>query len=333
MASADDAGSAAAGQGGVGDERRKALERDIRAAVAGVRADLAVMVSDTRGWRLSVGANARKHLASVVKMLMVVVALRQAERGGLALADEVCAGAGPGQVDLSSSFLGRLHAGLRLTHQDLLYLMIALSDSTIYDYFFHLIGAGVINGHLQEMGLSDTRLDISILELNRRSYGLTAARFDGLDTWARLQSLFVESPEVVQEPEVAAAARAFRFVDHNYSTPHDLCFLLESLLRGELLGPAYTERAREMLRWQLSKNRLPAMLPPAMDGCVGHQIGLVAESDDSYSVINDCGFLDFGPEDAVVVVCLGDSIHDPAWAIDRAIGEVGYAAFRCFGPG
>jgi len=312
------------------DGNRERLEEEVRRQVRELRAHLAVAVGDCRGWRLEVAAGRRKHLASVVKLIMVVVALRQAEQGRFDLSREVVLGTGPGQIDLRPSYLSRLHQGLRLTHRDLLYLMITLSDSVIYDYFFGLLGAAAVADHLADLGLEDTRLDLSILELNRRSYGLSGEQFAHLDSWIALQGFLTRCGEVLRQPEVVAEADAFRFQDHNFSTARDVCLLLESLLGGRALGGEHADLAVEILCRQTSRNRLPSMLPPAMDGYVGHQVGLIAVEGDNYLVINDCGFLDLADDNRVVVVCLADEIEDPAWAVDRAMGNIALSAYHCF---
>src|SRR5690242_9911079 len=78
------------------------------------------------GERIDYNADHRFSLASVIKLVVLLEALRQAERGDLRLGDRYQLG--PSERTQGSGVLKDLDDGLALTLRDLLTLMIVISD-------------------------------------------------------------------------------------------------------------------------------------------------------------------------------------------------------------
>jgi beta-lactamase class A len=162
------------------------VEREIAAvAVGGGLAGVAVIGPD--GNEAAWHGDQRFRAASTIKIAVMVEVFRQIERNQLAHDDIITLTDGdrvPG-----SGVLLHLHDGLGLTVDDLLYLMISISDNTATNLLIDLTGLEGINQMLADLGLATSRM-------NRRMLGRTP-REDEPENWvnpaemARLMQLIV----------------------------------------------------------------------------------------------------------------------------------------------
>ncbi len=162
------------------------VEREIEAvAASGGLAGVALIGPD--GNEINWSGDRRFRAASTIKIAVMIEVFRQVERGQLGRDDLVTLTDSdriPG-----SGVLLHLHAGLALTVDDLLYLMISISDNTATNLLIDLTGLDGINQTLAELGLTESRM-------NRRMLGRTP-REDEPENWivptemARLMHLIV----------------------------------------------------------------------------------------------------------------------------------------------
>ena len=176
------------------------VEREIEAvAAAGGLAGVAVIAPD--GTEAAWHGDHRFRAASTIKIAVMLEVFRQVERGQLSRNDLVTL-TDDDRVP-GSGVLLHLHAGLPLTVDDLLYLMISISDNTATNLLIDLTGLDGINRTLDELGLVESRM-------NRRMLGRTPGD-DEPENWivpaemARLMHLIVT--DQAASPDAGAAMR------------------------------------------------------------------------------------------------------------------------------
>lgn len=185
---------------------------------------LSVAFYDFRtGERYLYRAEATMRAASLIKLPLLVLALERASSGALSLkaryplrAEDQVGGAG---------VLQALAPGLALTLEDLLTLMIIVSDNTATNMVIDILGEATINPSLQTLGLTQTRL-VGKLQL-----------------------------------PLAQQNAAQRRGEANATSALDVLGLLLRLEQGELLAPEYTALARSILSKQQYTEALSRYLP------------------------------------------------------------------------
>lgn len=98
----------------------------------------------------------RFRAASTVKIPLMVAVYRAVDAGERALTDRIvlrAADKAPG-----SGVLLHLHDGLELTLEDLVYLMISISDNTATNLLIDLVGLDAVNDVIASLGMRDSNL-------------------------------------------------------------------------------------------------------------------------------------------------------------------------------
>jgi len=121
---------------------------------------------ETLAWR----AEERFPAASVIKISILVEALRQAEAGRLQLDERIAVR----KADLVGGFgvlkdLGSVEA---LSLLDLLTLMIIISDNTAANLCIERLGMGAVNAAMVSLGLAGTVLQRKMMDMPARDRGL-----------------------------------------------------------------------------------------------------------------------------------------------------------------
>ncbi|HEX7021690.1 MAG TPA: serine hydrolase [Trueperaceae bacterium] len=161
--------------------------------------------------------------ASLIKLPILVEALRQVEAGKLNLQDRIAL-TDDEKVE-GTGILQDLAAGLQPTLHDLLTLMIALSDNTATNLVLNQTGEPQVNALCRELELTDTWLS-----------GKLAV------------------PEARQN-------EAQRRGKRHRTSPADMNQLLVRLVEGRLLGATATSTALEILKKQRMSEALARYLP------------------------------------------------------------------------
>lgn len=171
----------------------------------------------------ALNANDRMHAASLIKLPILIEALAQVQQGQLSLTsrhslqrEDIVGGSG---------VLNALSPGLSLSLQDLLTLMIIVSDNTATNMVIDRVGIEAVNQRCETIGLQRTELI------------------------GKLQLL----PEHYNERQRAG--------ERNVSCAADMLKLLSSLQRGVLLSDQMTEVALRILRKQVYTEALGRYLP------------------------------------------------------------------------
>ena len=135
----------------------EALARDAE----GTGGVVGVAVHGAEGELFSRNGGRRFRAASTIKVPIMIEAYRQIERRALSLDDQYSLRDEdriPG-----SGVLGHLHAGLDLTLDDILYLMIAVSDNTATNLVIDRVGLDAVNATMQSLGMTNSILGRRIL--------------------------------------------------------------------------------------------------------------------------------------------------------------------------
>jgi beta-lactamase class A len=126
------------------------IEQQERHGTLGV----AIIAPDSEHW--SHNGSRPFRAASIVKIPLMIEVYRAIERGQIALSDRFSLRAEdktPG-----SGVLLHLHDGIELTLNDILYLMISISDNSATNLLIDLVGMEQVNATMQELGMTGSTL-------------------------------------------------------------------------------------------------------------------------------------------------------------------------------
>ncbi|WP_338868949.1 class A beta-lactamase [Spirosoma sp. SC4-14] len=230
-----------------------------------------------------VGINLQDHfpMASTVKVAIAVQLFTLIEKGELSLMTMV--DLKPADLHPGSGTLDVLFAkpGVQLSVQNLLELMMVISDNSATDILLRLVGGTkAVQNRLNELGVQGMSVDRTIIQLLADLDGITLPPADQwtLGFYARLDS--------ATTPEMKRAAVARLNTDpRDTSTPTAMVDLLTKLYQGKALKPesralllAVMERCRGGLA------RLKGYLPPStvvahktgsLDGSATDDVGII----------------------------------------------------------
>ncbi|GGS28233.1 serine hydrolase [Deinococcus knuensis] len=207
--------------------------------------------------------------ASTIKVPLLVMALQAAQRGDLSLEDRVVLKAAdrvPG-----AGVLHELGAGLALSWQDVLTLMIIVSDNTATNLTIERLGVDAVNRWLGAHGLNGTRL-VGKLQL---------------------------PPDQRNEAQ--------RRGERNATTARDQAGLLRRLLAGDLLDPTHTALALGILERQQYRDLIGRGVPADPDGEPLYRVA--SKSGELAGVHHDVGVI-FTPR-PLLVALLTEGGQDP----------------------
>lgn len=232
--------------------------------------EVGLLVTDLAGRELfALNPDRSFPAASTIKVPLLVQALEEAQAGRLDLGGRVTLRAEdrvPG-----AGVLHELEAGLALTWQDVLTLMIVVSDNTATNMLIGRLGVEGVNAWVSRHGLTKTRL--------------------------------VGPLQLPPERQTEAQRRGER----NRTTARDQVALLGRLARGELLDPPHTELALSILARQQLRDMLGRHVPRDAEGEPLYQVA--SKSGELRGVHHDVGVL-FTPR-PLVVALLSEGGADP----------------------
>lgn len=261
------------------------------------------------------------HLASVIKMLLLFIVLYDVQKEKISLDEKI-------NLKYMDRAIGSFFSKFEqtdtenryITIKELLGFMIELSDSSIADYFIKRIGFDEIADFFSEHQMYQTKLNVTILQLNLLSYGFEKQTFAQVELWSQLNKFLKDNYEKLKEYDYVKRMKEFQYIDYNYSTPQDLTKILTLLLRGELLNSDLTNIAISILKRQRAHNRIPFMLTPNLAYNIGHQIGTIIDNN-KYLVSNDCGFLSTRDKKRILIFTC-DRFIEEGYEIDLMIAKI-----------
>lgn len=217
-----------------------ALESRVKAIADGFHGVMGVFARNLEnGESVALNADERFPTASVIKLAVLVEAYQQIEQGKLSAADRVVlrdsAKVGIGD----SGTLNELHDGIELTVQDLLNLMVVVSDNTATNLLVERIGTRAANARMEALGLENTKIFRPTFR-------------DG-------------HPDCCPELE-----REFGL---GMSTPREMGRLMEMIASGRVVSPNASKQMFDILRRQQDTNMIPRRLPLGAGAIVANKTG------------------------------------------------------------
>ena len=264
-------------------------------------------------------ADALYPMASTFKVPILATACQQIAAGRLRLDDRrslLDAAKAPG-----SGILPYFEAGLTPSLQDLLTLMIIISDNTATDMMIDLLGGPeVIEKAMRDIGAQPLSFKYNCRDLIRSIFPPGDYSVEELTEMAHAMDYPADS---------LAAARDER---NNVASPRAMTTLLRAMYRREITDG--WDAMVEILLQQQYKQRLGRYLPPAVQ--VATKTGTIL------STVNDCGFFFLPNGTGLALTCY--ALWDAAagwnnaratwagmYATESAIGEVGWAVYEHYG--
>lgn len=199
--------------------------------------------------------------ASTIKVPLLIMALEWAQQGRLHLQDRVTLK--PADLVPGSGVLHELGGGLVLSWQDVLTLMVIVSDNTATNLIIEKLGVEAVNHWLDTQGCPKTRL-VGKLQL---------------------------PPEVQNEAQ--------RRGERNRTTAREQADLLRQLGAGELLDSVHTELALDILSRQQYRDLIGRRVPRTATGELPYR--LCSKSGELVGVHHDVGIL-YTPRPLVIAL-------------------------------
>ena len=300
----------------------KELAQRITAVGSGLHGTLGVYVHALRSAdHVAVNADQPFPMASVFKIPILAELLCQVQEGRISLEERVTLAdemKSPG-----SGVLKELGAGTTMTVGDLATLMIIVSDNTATDILLARVTKEAVNARLRSCGLERTRVAVDCREL---LYDLVGLSYPPPTPQTRRLAL-----DRLRRQEIDVNSRVYRDEGVNMTTPREMGRLLEQIVRAARgaeardapLSPEVARKMLDIMGRQQVRNRLPLLLPPAVD--LAHKTGSVTR------VSNDAGVLDT-PAGPCVISVFAKDLND---ALDgqMAIARVGRAVYEAYAQG
>ncbi|MBD2753207.1 class A beta-lactamase [Spirosoma validum] len=220
------------------------------------------------GKQISLNSQERFAMASTVKVAIATELFTKIEKGQLSLM--TMTDLKPSDLHPGSGTLDVLFAkpGVQLSVQNLLELMMVISDNSATDILLRLAGGPeAVQNRLKTLGIQGMSVDRSIIQLLADLEGVT---LPPADQWTLG---FYANLEKGTTPESRKAAEV-KFKDdfRDTSTPEAMVNLLTQIFRGKALQPASRDTLLAVMqRCRGGLNRLKGYLPP--ETLIAHKTG------------------------------------------------------------
>lgn len=275
------------------------------------------------GEELTLNDQRTYQLASVFKVPVLVTAMQQIDAGRFSLDDRVTLK--DEHKTSPSGIICYLRPGLNLTVEDLLMLMIIISDNTATDMVLDLVGGpAAVNEAMRKLGFAKSEMNItlSVHDLFEDVFGSSECVLLPSQMVAQFRERGINfDHEVFQEGSTI-----------NVAKPSAMNRLHEMIYHGQVASRWACDKALEIMLHQTLNARLPGLLPPGTD--VAHKTGTLM------GVRNDSGIIYVAGDCHVIVTVLTEQhgkrtveeMEDPQTAeteaaVDKAIARIGKLAY------
>ena len=147
------------------------LREEIIAQSAGFKGQAFVFIKDyNRNWHIAIDSDVKVPAASIVKIPIMAAVFEAQEKGRLSLSDKIKLQ----QKDKTggSGSLKNERAGKEFSIQELIMLMMSISDNTATNILINLLGIDNLNQWFQDNGLKDTNLSRLMMDMASRDKGI-----------------------------------------------------------------------------------------------------------------------------------------------------------------
>ncbi|MCD6435589.1 MAG: serine hydrolase [Clostridiales bacterium] len=248
---------------------------------------------------IELNSNERFNSASIIKLFYLYEALIQIDKKTLSLDDmflldneEKVGGAG---------VLNMLHNTLNLTLNDLLTLMITVSDNTATNILFDILGKDNINQDINNIDIKDTLVARKLMRVIPGIYNYTTAK----DTAKILEELFI--PNTLSKISCDLAIDILNLQKYNDDLSRDL---IECSNCGELIGHLNTCPSCNTYIGDIS--------PKLVE--FPHKTGEIT------GIVHDAGILGINHKNYVVVLLT--SGHKNNFEAKKIMGEIGLLIYK-----
>ncbi|MDR3577465.1 MAG: class A beta-lactamase-related serine hydrolase [Anaerolineaceae bacterium] len=273
------------------------------------------------GEEIKINAEDYYPLASVMKIPILAEACHQMALGKFTPADRWALKTE--DKNLPSGVLTFFEDGLTPSVNDILTMMIIISDNTATDIMIKRLGKDAINQYMESLGLYHTHIRMTVREL--------------------FEQIMPNADPTQDLYEVAAADKqrgsrketlAYRLTpENNVATPTDMTGLLCQIFAGKTPDRKWSDFALKILLLQQLNDRMPRFLP-AGTRCA-HKTGTID------GVRNDSGIIYAGENSHVALTMFAtwdeEAVEDDArldrqrsFEIDSAMGEIALMAFEAY---
>ncbi|GAB4040577.1 class A beta-lactamase [Spirosoma jeollabukense] len=220
------------------------------------------------GKQVSLNLQERFAMASTIKVAIAVQLFTRIEKGELSL--RTMTELKPSDLHPGSGTLDVLFAkpGVQLSVENLLELMMVISDNSATDILIRLAGGTeAVQNRLKTLGIQGMSVDRTIIQLLADLEGIT------LPPPSQWTLGFYQNLEKSVTPESLKAAEAnFKYDLRDTSTPEAMVNLLTQIYRGTALKPASRDTLLAVMqRCRGGLNRLKGYLPP--ETVIAHKTG------------------------------------------------------------
>lgn len=297
------------------------LERELARLTESAGGSMGVAVVHLESGRSAyVNADETYPMASTYKVPLAVEVLSRVDSGEMALDqlidvryEDYAAGSG-----MIAKLLD--DPGLSVSVQNLLEIMLLISDNTATDVLMKSVGSAAVNERMASLGVEGISVDRTTSRLIGDYLGLDNMPSASGRRWEDYQALVDALPEGSNE----AAEAAFEVDARDTSTPRAMAELLQKVWsRDALSEPSSALLIDIMERCETGENRLKGLLPA--NTVVAHKTGTIGRT------TNDVGIV-YLPGDAghVIVVAFVKQSDEPVPVRERAIADVARAAHDYF---
>jgi len=155
---------------------------------------IGVAIVAPSGERFSYHGDRKFGAASTVKIPLMIEIFRQIDRGERSLDDEYALTAE--DIAIGSGVMLHLHHGMTFTLNDLIYLMISISDNTATNILIDFAGMDAVNSTMRSLGMNDSIL-------GRKMKG-RPAQADEQENWATPED-YVKAVQALLDGSAASA--------------------------------------------------------------------------------------------------------------------------------
>lgn len=217
-----------------------ALQQAVRRIASGFHGRMGLFAKNLQtGEMVALNADERFPTASVIKLAVLVEACQAIDQGKLKPGDRVLLHDSDKVGIGDSGTLNELHDGTELTVQDLLNLMVVVSDNTATNLLVSRIGTAAANARMEALGLKNTKIFRPTFR-------------DG-------------HPDCCPE------------LEHEFglgmSTPRESGLLMEAIATGKAVSAAASKQMFDILRRQQDTNMIARRLPPGEHVIVANKTG------------------------------------------------------------
>lgn len=225
-----------------------------------------------------------------------------------------------------SGVLVFLNEGLHPTVQDLLTLMIIISDNSATDILMNRLGKEAINGRMKALGLEHIHLPMTVRELFEEVMSDTNPNKPIQELYRQFREQ--DGGENRLDPDNRILKRT---PQNNVATPREMTELLRKIYGGEIPDREWSDFALNILLRQQLNARIPRFLPQGTlvahkTGTIGpvrNDVGIIYVNDDSHVVLSIYVLWDLPMNDPAALL-------KRAFEVETAMGEIGLLAYEAF---